>query len=402
MNGLQRIKDDPFHWMDRLTSTISKDSPHRSQISMDLSNALFTHDPWDTANVQRYLAKKGEHESIEAYLKAKGTSGADWVNVRVKRTIPRPELLEPRLDAFYMQYRDLKDAGGKPVLTETSHAAWKGMMAAVRDDLVSDVPGVELYSTIGVVDELPVYECARGTNKNETLHNKMNEEVNTENCSIQLADHLVANKAYNYNINKQVARGHIPDFGHSDLHMVDLVQMLSLAANGEPHYPNYEVNDLDLQGERIGVTRVTQIDTSQQLPKVAGKEIKLSGDLAFLAKHTGSAVPHTPIIGKAEHDLFVKLKREEPAARMSQMVDTWDQHVDPSAGIYRKSTHHLAGYDKIHTKSNLKWAGVRQMTTTNGMHNGHGCYLKGNWVFPERYSYIVRFLYRVKLGFYHT
>jgi hypothetical protein len=115
---------------------------------------------------------------IEVYLKSIGSSwddvlqfNAKWLWKLCKRTIPPPELLYPLATEVYFTYGPLLDSKtNKPLFNPQ---AWKdaiNVLKSIQAGLLSDPPGIPLYFQMGVDKKhgnLPIYQCARGTNNAE-------------------------------------------------------------------------------------------------------------------------------------------------------------------------------------------------------------------------------------------
>ncbi|KAG0696824.1 hypothetical protein DFH29DRAFT_1024356, partial [Suillus ampliporus] len=114
--------------------------------------------------------------AMEAVLKDFGTtynaqllSKPEWVLSRVRRHIPPPEILLPRVADVIRTYGPIKDATtGQPLFNDRAWEIAKHVMENVQLGYYSDPADVDLYFEIGKDQHgLMLYRCCRGTNSIE-------------------------------------------------------------------------------------------------------------------------------------------------------------------------------------------------------------------------------------------
>lgn len=360
-----RIKKDPFHFMKSLDKFIPKQWSHKLDFYRDLSSTLFTLNPEDIAAVVEVC-----NTALKCSLEDRLNDNSDWVWARVRRHIPRPAELAARLRRFWEKWGKVpNEQGTGPLFDEDAEHIFNLMIQTVELDQVSDPPGISLYRVLKTdVYGLTMYSCQRGTNQNESVHNKINEGLVTENCSVELADHLFSRFVYVHNQkaairNKPGTRDH----GHYELDLVDKINELHMDLAGRPKYPNYTpATRFALTGETTGVVRVVADDATRRLLADTKPWEKYTGSIKYLSERTGSAVPVMPVQYPEERTLFSKMKpnyvnREHPnKIDFSKMVSDWNTKID-GVTIFPKNAYHLELHYKAHAKALQRWERIREM-----------------------------------------
>ncbi|KAG1786521.1 uncharacterized protein HD556DRAFT_1506943 [Suillus plorans] len=143
------VLGDIWHLMDQFKISIHHGL--RRPFSCALRDAIFLPDPEDLAAVEEVLVKKN------TCFRQMVLTNSDWVWQRIKRLVPPPEILAPRVAEVLQTYGPLKDAvTGQPLFND---ASWE------KACLYSDPPGHHFY-TLQRTDKLGlnIYWCSRGTN----------------------------------------------------------------------------------------------------------------------------------------------------------------------------------------------------------------------------------------------
>jgi hypothetical protein len=155
-----RVITDPFHLFHRFY--ISTTHGLRISFARALRDALFVPDKEDKQCISAWAASQKPPMTFDELVRKRPA----WVWKRCKRVIPPPEELDPIISAVFHLYGSLKDAKtGAPVFNSAAWNVARNISILIHDGHVSDVPGVPLYTIIGVDAEngLPIYRCARGT-----------------------------------------------------------------------------------------------------------------------------------------------------------------------------------------------------------------------------------------------
>lgn len=371
--GDMRILADVWHVMNRVE--LSRRSPLIQPFFRSFSLAIFNEYADDVAAVKAVLAKKGV--TYEEMI----VKSPSWVYSRVRREAPKREIMKESLLGFRAIWENEKDpATGQPIFNTDVAKAFNNILKLVEKGHLSDPEGVQLYYPMGEDENgLQQWRCIRGSSINESIHNKIRESLDTENCSIELGDLMLAYFISVYN--QRAAIRNIPgtpDEGHFDMGLTNKTNDLYERLTGRPFFPTTHGasrNKLFLSGERTGVSKLFTTDPSEQLPKVQGTpwENYKNKDIIYISKVGGSKIPALPVTTKEEHDLYKDLVRQATTGRNSttpakinwaQMAVDWDQYVD-GVNIYRKKAIHLSGYHKTMEASQQKKGHLRQMKNRN-------------------------------------
>lgn len=153
-----RVLGDIWHAMDQFP--ISVHHGMRRPFARALRDAIFMPD-------------QSDFTAINAVLETRGTSfssmmltHSEWVLRRLRRHVPAPEKLLPRVFEVIEKFGPLKDAKtGQPLFNKTCWDLAKNFLENVRRGYYSDPPGVQLYYPQKKdKDGLMRYKCIRGTN----------------------------------------------------------------------------------------------------------------------------------------------------------------------------------------------------------------------------------------------
>jgi hypothetical protein len=90
----------------------------------------------------------------------------------------------------FQKYGPLKDAAtGAPLFDQKNWKTAKHILDLIKKGLVSDPPGIPLYTVIGLDKKaggLPMYRCARGTNSTEGgVHTHLRSRLPTSGASVR-------------------------------------------------------------------------------------------------------------------------------------------------------------------------------------------------------------------------
>jgi hypothetical protein len=162
-----------------------------------LSMAFFLPMSEDRLAVEQVLKKLGT--SYDAQL----LSRPRWIHARVRRVIPPPEVLLPRVAEVIKTYGAVRDATtSQPLFNARAWDAAKSMLENVRLGYYSDPPGVELYFKMGVdKNGLTTYRCCRGTNSVEGgVHQNIIRKYDSFNTSPRHGINVILEYAVRHNI----------------------------------------------------------------------------------------------------------------------------------------------------------------------------------------------------------
>lgn len=139
----------------------------RKQFTRDLRDAFFVPDEEDRTRIDAWGASQDPPQSYEKLR----NSSPQWIRQHCKHRIPPPHILHPLVAQVFNTYGSLVDPSTKKALfSDDNWKTAKSVLELIRNGLVSDPPGIPLYTLLGVdqkAGDLPIYRCARGTNTTE-------------------------------------------------------------------------------------------------------------------------------------------------------------------------------------------------------------------------------------------
>ncbi|KAF5382845.1 hypothetical protein D9757_007324 [Collybiopsis confluens] len=188
-----RVLDDAFHFMDRLLRLLSKKNSAFKSFSHDFSEAIFIRDINDEARVKQVLETNGL--DWEFMIRAK----AHVINRRVRRYIPAPKILAPRLEALFNGYKDIicstQQGRKKPFFSKEAREMADRLLETARQGFLSDPDGISLYYIMATdKDGLTIYRTVRGTNSVEGgVHMAVRRVFGSLQASPELAECLLLN-----------------------------------------------------------------------------------------------------------------------------------------------------------------------------------------------------------------
>lgn len=190
-----RVIGDIWHLMDQFK--ISLHHGLRRPFSHALRDAIFLLDPEDRAAVEKVL--KTKNMSFQQMVLAH----SDWVWQRVKRLMPPPETLAPRVAEVLQTYGPLKDAvTGQPLFNDSSWDKARAIIENIKMGYYSDPPGYSFYALVRTDKYgLDVYRCSRGTNNVEGgIHQNIIRHFGSFNASPRLTVNLLRDYTLTHNL----------------------------------------------------------------------------------------------------------------------------------------------------------------------------------------------------------
>jgi hypothetical protein len=184
--------------MDRLLRLLPKMHSAFEAFCSDFSRAIFLRDKDDEANVCRVLKAKGV--DWEYAQRAKSYV----LNRRIRRLIPAPEIVVPRLQLLFDGYKNiicsskqnqLEQQPGQVFFSKDAHDMAARLIDTARLGFLSDPVGVSLYYRMGIdKDGLTIYRTIRGTNSVEGgVHMTIRRVFGSLQASPELAECILAN-----------------------------------------------------------------------------------------------------------------------------------------------------------------------------------------------------------------
>jgi hypothetical protein len=190
-----RVLGDIWHLMDQFKISIHHGL--RRPFSRALRDAIFLPDPVDLAAVEEVLKKKNT-----CFCQMVLTN-SDWVWQRIKRLVPPPEILAPRVTEVLQTYSPLKDAvTDQPLFNDASWEKAHLVIENIKLGYYSDPPGHHFY-TLQRTDKLGlnIYRCSHGTNNVEGgIHQNIIRRFGSFNASPQLTVNLLRDYTLTHNL----------------------------------------------------------------------------------------------------------------------------------------------------------------------------------------------------------
>ena len=153
-----RVLGDIWHLMHQFP--ISQAHGLRRPFARALRMAFFQYDPEDQKNLEMFFESKGV--SWEYVLR----SHSSWLLRRVRRFVPPPDILLPRVATVIYDFGPLLCAkSNQPLFNDKAWDISINVLENIRRGFYSDPPGHQLYFATGPDKYgLPTYKCRRGTN----------------------------------------------------------------------------------------------------------------------------------------------------------------------------------------------------------------------------------------------
>jgi hypothetical protein len=134
-----RVLDDALHFMDRLLRLLPKMHSAFDAFCADFSRAIFLRDKDDESNVRRVLKAKGIDWEYAQRAKS------NVINRRIRRLIPAPDVLAPRLQILFDGYKNLicsnKQNQGQPFFSKDACDMAARLLNTARLGFLSDPVG---------------------------------------------------------------------------------------------------------------------------------------------------------------------------------------------------------------------------------------------------------------------
>jgi hypothetical protein len=190
-----RVCGDIFHLHHEFLIPVSHGL--RRPFTWALSGAIFLPNADDKAAIDAVLKKNGE-----VYEK-KILTHPSWILKRLRRYVPPPEILLPRVTAVIKTYGPLEDATThQPLFSNKVWPIAKNILENIFHGYFSDPPGIQLYYLTGVDSHgLNLYRCCRGTNNVEGgVHQNLIRRYTSFNTSPRHAVNVLLDYVTTHNI----------------------------------------------------------------------------------------------------------------------------------------------------------------------------------------------------------
>ena len=342
------VKADPMHVMDRILRLLSKKHGAHGLFSRRLSQSMMLSNLKDALAAKAVAAEKWPNTPWAEVLFRRSR----WLNRRVRRFIPPPDVLVDRLQAVYTEFRGIVDATtGSPLFTPQADKAFKAVIKLAQSGAVSDHPGVPLYVLLSHDrDELPLWLCFRGTNANEGgVHQKLVKNfMSMKGASPELVSFALLEWVHRSNMRAATRNRGVSFPGHYDTWLVDAVCKLEEDLYGRRiAWPSWQcATDYSLPQFCCGVMPMDSSEMSklglpvgEQLQQALTVMEHVSSQKRWLARAMKSELPLLPVHTVDEiklyhktHDRLVAAKEKElhKAAAPGEVVILSSADSEPS------------------------------------------------------------------------
>ena len=218
---VQRVLLDAFHGMDRVLKTIPTAHGWQPDFKLALRDAIFLWHRDDYDAVIEVCQRRGW--DFQRLMKCRSS----YVLRRVRRIVPKPSVLVPRLKQvirFYSNPEFVDAKSGGMLVTQRTRDAMDSLIRHAALGCLSDPRNVSLYYVTGVdADGLKLYRCSRGTNAVEgRVHQPLNRLFGAQSSSPELCDNVLAD--YRARTNQRLGALNRPGesyIGFPDAYIVD-------------------------------------------------------------------------------------------------------------------------------------------------------------------------------------
>ncbi|KAF4716137.1 hypothetical protein FOZ62_031661, partial [Perkinsus olseni] len=197
INPSVELRLDLFHWERRIEQYVQRYHPIRTSFFSALRQCVFCINSADEARVLDAIRGTGrwtERLTRREYSRY------------VRKTIPPPDILCPRLEAFYAYYTQLNEqlrSTGEQFLLDGFDAQWSENISHATAGCLSDHPDVPLHAEAGqdhIGDSiLPVWRTSRSTSQLEGYHASLSKACKGSRLGADLLNAIVHEAAASWN-----------------------------------------------------------------------------------------------------------------------------------------------------------------------------------------------------------
>jgi hypothetical protein len=352
-NKALAVLGDGFHNMDRPKVSVHHD--YKKPYFYALMEALYCWDSKLLGGVKAVLREDGmSDEEIASMM----YFNADYFKACVPRVILPPTRLYWRLRAVFSLFGPLRDPkSGKPLFNDEAWKKARNLLKEVVQGLISDPPGIAFYNPkYNAKGEImvnrhgtPLLQCSRSTSTLESMHKQLCDSFSTWTTGCKMAHCLLGEFRHRYTHNmSERRRPGFPRIGHYDTWLIDELQNLVLENHGTRIFSSW-TNTCEFlpTPEKFGTVALQSKDLTDRVNNIQIDEtLKLSPELEFQRKSSGTKLPFTPVHFKDEKKLFSRLALGQSVyINEYEMALKWCDFVD-GITIFPKSPGQLREYRK--------------------------------------------------------
>jgi hypothetical protein len=363
-----RVLGDIFHVLK--TPLVGKKHSLSKDFMRAFRDAFMAWDPRDRAKLEVVLKKKGM--TWEEACRKK----PHYVLKRVRRWIPPPRILLPRVSAVFSTFGPLLCSKTKlPVFNAESWKQAANILHSIKLGYLSDPFDVPIYVKVGLDrDGLQVYRCIRGTNSVEGgVHRHVHRKFNSYNAGPQLSNALLldyrARQVLDVGIKNRTGRkyrGHY-NFGLKDaLHAMYLKLQLDLPASLAKWTNTSLFQDATSSAgiatiseemkQKYGMDNFQEIEVATKRAKRA--IVKSPNGYVYVASKQQTKYAVVGVHTIEEKILFSKLMADSKRTNLKQMTLEFNKRADGKT-IFYKLPDHLGSHLKAWRKSQYEKSAIQ-------------------------------------------
>lgn len=326
--ALLNVKDDAFHFIQRIMRHCPKSHSVFGLAAHKLSQAIFQVSKVDIDNIKAYVSTV--NEDLPKFLRDNPTIKRK----AIRRVIPEPEELAKRFAQWVETFKHaIDEKTGTPLFTSNCNKAIQQAAKDIINNHLSDPPQVPLYAKLSKSKHgLQLYRCFRGTSSLEGgVHRQIHRKLGNYNHGIKSMDSFLLEFRLRHNLEtywrNRLAKKY---FGHYDLLLTAELQALYLKAEMPLRKDLMHVrNPLMYVGYEVYRQGISVIDAVT----AAEHAMCTSSDSSnYLARCQKLAKPSLPFTNEKEYLLLSTLLTNNPGN------DSSDQYCMELSRLFNTST----------------------------------------------------------------
>ena len=199
----------------------------------------------------------------------------------------------------------------KPLFNDTAWGKANNVLKEILAGHGSDPPGIIFYHPAVTADGsirkdrfgLTIYDCVRGNGMVECIHKQLVDCFGRWRAGPRLAKALLQEWRHRFNQRmSERRRAGFPKIGHYDTWLIDELQLLVWHNHGKDLYPHWSNSShyITTPEQMDFVSMQDEQCTAIVNSKTLSPDVKLTADMRFLAKQTGTILPFVPVCGLDE------------------------------------------------------------------------------------------------------
>ena len=292
------VLGDAFHFIDRPKVAVHHSA--KKAYKQAFGEAWLPYSATILAEVQATLAAAG---MTAAQIKRKRFWSPRWFRRRVPSYAPEPSILYKRVRGVFVLFGNQLDVKtSKPLFNDTAWAKANNVLKEILAGHGSDPPGIVFYhpavSADGSIRKdrygLTIYDCVRGNGMVECIHKQLVDCFGRWRAGPRLAKVLLQEWRHRFNQRmSERRRAGFPKIGHYDTWLIDELQLLVWLNHGVDLFPNWSNSShyISTPEQMDFVSMQNEQCTAIVNSKTLSPDVKLTADMRFLAKQTGTILP---------------------------------------------------------------------------------------------------------------